>query len=55
MVSIPADKNKLGLLQVGWHGRWYNPHVGRWAWERACEPDPGVVLVGSDALAGNCD
>ena len=27
----------------------------RWAWVPACEPDPGVAAVGSDALAGNCD
>ena len=31
------------------------PHVWRWAWECACKPDPGVVVVGSDARAGNCD
>ena len=27
----------------------------RWAWVPACELDPGVAAVGSDALAGNCD
>ena len=28
-VSIPADKNKLELLQVGWHEGWYNnPMLG---------------------------
>ena len=27
----------------------------RWAWVSACELDPGVAAVGSDALAQNCD
>ena len=27
-VSIPADKNKLGLLQVGWHGGWCSSMLG---------------------------
>ena len=27
----------------------------RWAWVLACELDPGVAAVGSDALAGNYD
>ena len=35
--------------------RMVQPHGGRQAWEHACEPDLGVVVVGSDALAGNCD
>ena len=35
---------------------WAWEPVWRWAWEPACELDPGgVVAVGSDALAGNCD
>ena len=52
-MSIPADKNKPGLLQVGWHGGWYNPILGY----GHGKPDPRVVEVGSDALhvAGNCD
>ena len=27
----------------------------RWEWVPACELDPGVAAVGSDALAQNCD
>ena len=51
----PSGQKEIGIAS-GWVvWRMVQPHGGRQAWERACEPDLGVVVVGSDALAGNCD
>ena len=56
MVSIPADKNKLGLLHVGWHGGWYNLMLGGGHGSVHVNLIPaGVVVVGSDAQSGNWD
>ena len=51
----PGRQKQTGIASCWMAWRMVQPHVGRWAWEHACEPDPGVVVVGSDALAGNCD